>query len=227
MKSLDRIPFLANVLIVACSRPNAEVGKLVKAVVTYATDRARTCLDDIRLEAYFDLIAQDLDTLQKAAEVKIRKCSESAKCRIARNNSFSISPAKKANTTSAKTKAVSGETKESPPTNNSDNVDISKESTDSMENDNTEEYKDSTDFNASDVTSSFDRMKVIYKKIGDNESQALGIWQQLSEDERTAAFVHVMRLQGDLSSRSYLYVYLRDKEWKNATSSVNSKSETT
>ena len=31
MKSLDRIPFLANVLIVACSRPNAEVGKLVKA----------------------------------------------------------------------------------------------------------------------------------------------------------------------------------------------------
>ena len=38
MKSLDRIPFLANVLIVACSRPNAEVGKLVKALVTYATD---------------------------------------------------------------------------------------------------------------------------------------------------------------------------------------------
>lgn len=67
MKSLDRIPFLANVLIVACSRPNAEVGKLVKALVTYATDGKRTDLDDIRLEAYFDLIAQDLDSLRTAA----------------------------------------------------------------------------------------------------------------------------------------------------------------
>ncbi len=37
MKSLERIPFLANVLIVTCSRPNAEVGKLVKSVVTYVT----------------------------------------------------------------------------------------------------------------------------------------------------------------------------------------------
>ena len=24
---------------------------------------------------------------------------------------------------------------------------------------------------------------------------------------------HVQRLQGDLASRSYLFVYLRDKEW--------------
>jgi len=27
-------------------------------------------------------------------------------------------------------------------------------------------------------------------------------------------------LQGDLNSRSYLYVYLRDKEWTKATSPV-------
>ena len=63
--------------------------------------------------------------------------------------------------------------------------------------------------NASDVTSSFDRLKVIYKKVGNNESQAFGVWQQLSESERTAAFAHTQRLQGDLSLRSYLYVYLR------------------
>jgi len=30
---------------------------------------------------------------------------------------------------------------------------------------------------ASDVTSSFDRLKVIYKKVGNNESQAFGVWQ--------------------------------------------------
>ena len=70
--------------------------------------------------------------------------------------------------------------------------------------------------NASDVTSSFDRLKVIYKKVGNNESQAFGVWQQLSESERTAAFAHTQRLQGDLNLRSYLYVYLRDKEWMKA-----------
>ena len=43
-----------------------------------------------------------------------------------------------------------------------------------------------------------------------------GVWQQLSESERTAAFAHTQRLQGDLSLRSYLYVYLRDKEWVKA-----------
>ncbi len=69
------------------------------------------------------------------------------------------------------------------------------------------------DFNANDVTSSFDQLKVIYKKVGNNESQAFGVWQQLSDSGRTAAFAHTQRLQGDLSSRSYLYVYLRDKEW--------------
>ena len=42
MKSLDRFQFLANVLTVVCKRPNAEVGKLVKALVTYATDGTRT-----------------------------------------------------------------------------------------------------------------------------------------------------------------------------------------
>ena len=87
MKSFDRIPFLANVLIVACSRPNAEVGKLVKALVTYATEGTRTDLGDLRLEAYFDLLIQDIYSLRTAAEAKSKKCSESAKCRAARNAS--------------------------------------------------------------------------------------------------------------------------------------------
>lgn len=227
MKSLDRIPFLANVLIVACSRPNAEVGKLVKALVTYATDGKRTDLDDIRLEAYFDLIAQDLDSLRMAAEQKSRKCSESAKCRTARYGSSSNGSTKKANAanvTTAKPKAVADLSAESSATNAFTDVDITVESS---ELSNGNHPKDTAtigsirDFNAADVTSSFEQMKECYKKIGDNESQALAVWQQLSDDERTSAFAHVQRLQGDLSSRSYLYVYLRDKEWTKATSPVN------
>ena len=215
MKSLDRFQFLANVLTAVCKRPNAEVGKLVKALVTYATEGTRTDLGDLRLEAYFDLIAQDLDSQRMAAEQKSRKCSESAKCRTARNNSSANSPAKRANVvnaanssnaTAAKPQAMEEMPTGLPDANSSNEAGIAEES---------------NDFNASDATSSFDRLKVIFKKVGDNETQAFGVWQQLSEYERTSAFAHTQRMQGDLSSRSYLYVYLRDKEWTKATSPAN------
>ena len=172
MKSLDRIPFLANVIIVACSRPNAEVGKLVKALVTYATDGKRTDLDDIRLEAYFDLIAQDLDSLRTAAEQKSRKCSENAKCRTARNGSSSNGPTKNANAanatnvTTAKQKAVTDVSTELSATNTFSSVDIAVVSS---ELSNGNHPKDTAtigsvrDFNAGDVTSSFEQMKVCYK----------------------------------------------------------------
>jgi hypothetical protein len=97
----------------------------------------------------------------------------------------------------------------------------SNESSDGKHPKDTATIGSNTNFSAADVTSSFEQMKECYKKIGDNESQALAVWQQLSDDERTSAFAHVQRLQGDLSSRSYLYVYQRDKEWTKATSPVN------
>jgi len=229
MKPFERIPFLANVLIVACSRPNAEVGKLVKAVVTYVTEGTRTDLDDLRLQAYYDLLLQDIDSMRVAAEAKSKKCRESAKCRAGRNASSPVIPTKKANAanvanaTTAKPKAIT-ETVVSSPV--ADTTNVAAVSQDSGQLNDSSYSKDSNgtvasnDFNGSDVTPSFDRLKVIYKKVGDNESQAFGVWQQLSESERTAAFAHTQRMQGDLSSRSYLYVYLRDKEWTKATSPV-------
>ena len=201
MKSLDRISFLTNVLVVACQRPSTEVGKLVKALVTYATDGTRTELNDIRLETFFDLIAQDLEMQRMASEEKSRKCSESAKSRTARNGNAANTPAKKANianATNSKQKA---------------NADDANESiTDSVSSCSGDSY-DSANFDAADVTSSFERMKVVYIKLGNNESQAFDAWRQLSDDERSAAFAHVQRMQGDPNSRNYLFVYLRDKEW--------------
>ena len=198
MKSLERISFLTNVLVVACQRPSTEVGKLVKALVTYATDGTRTELNDIRLETFFDLIAQDLDMQRMASEEKSRKCSESAKSRTARNGSSANNLAKKtnaANATNSKQKA------------NAD--DASESATDSVSS----SSDDSSVFDADDVTSSFERMKAVYIKLGNNESQAFDAWKQLSDDERSAAFAHVQRMQGDPNSRNYLFVYLRDKEW--------------
>ena len=184
MKTIERIPFLSNVLIVACSRMNnSEVGKLVKAVVAYATDGSRPAMDDLRLETYFDLIAQDLDSLRTAAEVKSRKCSESAKCMTAKTTARSVNVSKKA---------------------------IDNPSSSSA---NEREDRSNSDFNANDSTSSFERLRQVYGKTGNNESQTFDSWKQLTEDERIAAYAHAQRLQGDPASRSYLFVYLRDKEW--------------
>ena len=95
-----------------------------------------------------------------------------------------------ANTTTSKPKAIA-ETDITPPTADAANdVVVSDESKDSNEITHST-ASDSTvafgDFNANDATSSFDQLKVIYKKVGNNESQAFGVWQQLSESERTAA----------------------------------------
>ena len=201
MKSLDRISFLTNVLVVACQRPSTEVGKLVKALVTYATDGTRTELNDIRLETFFDLIAQDLDMQRMASEEKSRKCSESAKSRTARNGSSANSTAKKTNAvnaTNSKQKADADDANESA----ANNVSPCSGNAD-----------DSGDFDVADATSSFGRMKAVYVKVGNNESQAFDAWKQLSENERSAAFAHVQRMQDDPNSRNYLFVYLRDKEW--------------
>lgn len=143
MKPFERIPFLANVLIVACSRPNAEVGKLVKAVVTYVPEGTRTNLDDLRLQAYYDLLLQDIDSMRTAAEAKSKKCSDSAKCRTARTANSSTVPTKKANAANASTSnpQAIAETDITPPTADAANdTDISNEYKDSNEGNHTKAY---------------------------------------------------------------------------------------
>ena len=115
-------------------------------------------------------------------------------------------------------KTIAESVKESPTADMSNVIEVFTESEQSNDCEASDKTEGSCDFNASNLTSSFDRLKVIYKKVGDNESQAFGVWQQLSESERTAAFAHTQRMQGDPSSRSYLYVYLRDREWTKVTS---------
>lgn len=192
MKSLDRISFLTNVLVVACQRPSTEVGKLVKALVTYATEGKRAELNDIRLETFFDLIVQDLDMQRMASEEKSRKCSESAKCRTAK------SPAKPVTTTR---KAVCEPTQIP--------VDVEVEPTDA----DVEEVV--PDANAEDdVANSFERLKAVYGKTGNNELQAFELWKNMSEEERNIAFANAQLKQGDPAPRSYLDIYLSNKQWE-------------
>lgn len=236
MKTLERIPFLANVLVVACERPNNEVGKLVKAVVAYATDGTRPEFDDVRLETYFDLLAHDLDSLRTAAEIKSRKCSESAKCRNNKCKNSNGSTAKKANAendsapaNAAKVanEAKAADAKELTSASHPANASTVGKDADvpnaekAPESENADVAMQSGNFDANDATSSFEQMKNTYGKTGDNASQAFDVWKRLNEQERIAAFAYAQRLRADLSLRSYLYVYLRDKEWTKAMSPAN------
>lgn len=232
MKTLERIPFLANVLVVACERPNNEVGKLVKAVVAYATDGTRPEFDDVRLETYFDLLAHDLDSLRTAAEIKSRKCSESAKCRNNKSKNSNGSPAKKANAendSAPANAAKAADAKELTSASHPANASTAGKDADvpnaekAPESENADVTMQSGNFDASDAASSFEQMKNTYGKTGDNASQAFDVWKRLNEQERTAAFTYAQRLQGDLSRRSYLFVCLRDREWTRVASPVAPK----
>ena len=157
MKPFERIPFLANVLTAVCKRPAAEVGKLVKAVVAYVTEGTRTDLDDLRIQAYYDLLVQDIDSMRAAADTKSKKCSESAKCRAVRNASSPVIPVKKANAanaTTAKPKAIIETAIASSTADAANDADISDESEQYNDGIHSTESGNATSidgFNASDV----------------------------------------------------------------------------
>ena len=192
MKPLERIPILANVLIVACERPATEVGKLVKAVVVYVTKGVKPSMDDIRLETYFGLIAQDLDAQRTVAEVKSHKCSENARCRTAKSPA---KPSALTRKTTCESVQVPADAEEGPTDADADEV--------------------VSDANAADdVVQSFERLKAVYGKTGNNELQAFELWKNMSEEERSKAFANAQRVKGSPASRSYLFVYLRDRQWE-------------
>lgn len=59
----------------------------------------------------------------------------------------------------------------------------------------------------------FEKVRDVYNKTGGNENQALAKWQQLSDDEKIEAFAYAESIAGKQNNRSYLFVFLRDKEW--------------
>ena len=78
----------------------------------------------------------------------------------------------------------------------------------------TESRNESTDtFDASNSERSFAILRDLYNKTGDNESQAYDVWKRLSESERASAYARAQQLVARNGYRSYLFVYLRDKEW--------------
>lgn len=67
---------------------------------------------------------------------------------------------------------------------------------------------------ADDAAQSFERLKAVYGKTGNNELQAFELWKNMSEEERSKAFANAQLLQGNSSPRSYLDIYLSNKQWE-------------
>ena len=207
----DHISILTNVLTIACERPNSEVGRLIKAIVGYAANATHPSLDDVRLETYFELIAQDLDAQNMAARIKSKKCSDSAKCRSAKGSANAAHPRKDANATNVKNATDSTNVADATDVANADNV-ADADVPEILSDDKPPEASSSSESDA--VSNAFARLREVYGKTGDNEAQALGVWQTLSEDERIAALNYAEQLHGTNTFRPYLYVYLRDRKWK-------------
>lgn len=201
----DHISILTNVLTIACERPNSEVGRLIKAIVGYAANGTRPSLDDVRLETYFELIAQDLDAQNMAARIKSKKCSDSAKCRSAKGSANAARSRNNANAANVKNATDSTNVADATDVANADVPEI-------LSDDKPPEASSSSESDA--VSDAFVRLREVYGKTGDNEAQALGVWQTLSEDERIAALDYAEQIQGANTFRPYLYVYLRDRKWK-------------
>lgn len=70
-----------------------------------------------------------------------------------------------------------------------------------------------TDSTKDNAVPTFEKVRDVYNKTGGNENQALAKWQQLSDDEKINALAYAESIAGKRDNRSYLYVFLRDKEW--------------
>lgn len=63
------------------------------------------------------------------------------------------------------------------------------------------------------VIPTFEKIRDVYNKTGDNETQARELWQRLSDENRCKALAYAESIVTKAGYRPYLFVFLRDKEW--------------
>lgn len=83
----------------------------------------------------------------------------------------------------------------------------------SERNDSKQSATNAPDLTNDNAVPTFEEVRDVYNKTGGNENQALAKWQQLSDDEKIKALAYAESIVGKRDNRSYLFVFLRDKEW--------------
>ena len=203
---------------VLCGRSNSDVGAMVKALYRNLTDGKAETFADGGMEVLYQLFVADLNSFRAAKQKQSETNSSNAQGKSAKG---------KSKTKKQRSEAAAGQDNCSGGNGSSDGNEES-DADDSAEGSDVAATDDESAGNAdiikppevanetsdrSETERSFAILRDLYNKTGDNESQAYDVWKRLSDTERASAYAHVQQLVARNGYRSYLFVYLRDKEW--------------
>jgi len=219
MMKITHLPLDLKYTEVLCGRSNSDVGAMVKALYRNLTEGKAETFADGGMEVLYQLFVADLNNFRAAKQKQSETNSSNAQGKSAKG---------KSKTKKQKSDAAAEQDNCSTGGNGSSDGNEESDADDSAEDSDVAATDDDTAGNAdiakppevanetsdrSETERSFAILRDLYNKTGDNESQAYDVWKRLTEIERASAYAHVQQLVARNGYRSYLFVYLRDKEW--------------
>ena len=219
MMKITHLPLDLKYTEVLCGRSNSDVGAMVKALYRNLTEGKAETFADGGMEVLYQLFVADLNNFRAAKQKQSETNSSNAQGKSAKG---------KSKTKKQKSDAAAEQDNCSTGGNGSSDGNEESDADDSAEGSDVAATDDESAGNAditkppevasetsdrSETERSFAILRDLYNKTGDNESQAYDVWKRLTETERASAYAHVQQLVARNGYRSYLFVYLRDKEW--------------
>lgn len=219
MMKITHLPLDLKYTEVLCGRSNSDVGAMVKALYRNLTEGKAETFADGGMEVLYQLFVADLNNFRAAKQKQSETNSSNAQGKSAKGKSKtkkqkSDAAAEQDNCSTGGNGSSDGN-EESDADGSAEGSDVA--ATDDESAGNADIIKPpevaSETSDRSETERSFAILRDLYNKTGDNESQAYDVWKRLSDTERASAYAHVQQLVARNGYRSYLFVYLRDKEW--------------
>ena len=231
MKTLDYLPLDMKYLgIVIGKRSNSDVGGLVKNLFRYVKDGTNEALADEAMEMMRELLLEEIDVHKTKAEHRSQTNSRNASVKNGGGSSVKQATANSTSRRSQKknTAASNSDGDKQKPTETivsdclpssamdetatKDEPDLFSQA---MDNEITCNEQPKAIAQSENEDLSFEHFCELYPKCryGGNADEAAGLWDTLTDEEKRNAFSHTIAANESNGYRSYLYVYLRDKEW--------------
>ncbi len=219
MMKITHLPLDLKYTEVLCGRSNSDVGAMVKALYRSLTEGKAETFADGGMEVLYQLFVADLNNFRAAKQKQSETNSSNAQGKSAKGKSKNKK--QKSDAAAGQDNCSTGDN-DSSDSNEESDADDSSEGSDVASTD--DESAGSADIikppevanetsDRSETERSFAMLRDLYNKTGDNESQAYDVWKRLSATERASAYAYAQQLVARNGYRSYLFVYLRDKEW--------------
>lgn len=219
MMKITHLPLDLKYTEVLCGRSNSDVGAMVKSLYRNFTEGKVEKFADGGMEVLYQLFVADLNNFRAAKQ----KQSETNSCNAQGKSAKGKSRIKKqkSDATAEQDTCLTVDNGGNDGNEDSDDQKSPEDPNVSATDDDSANSADITKppevaegmSNRCETGRSFAILRDLYNKTGDNESQAYDVWKQLSETERASAYAHAQQLVARNGYRSYLFVYLRDKEW--------------